>query len=52
MNLNDHTSICDTPHSRDLIETIMSEIDKVHDIVLIDQRVKVCKLVEVTDISQ
>jgi len=50
MNLNDHTSICDAPHSRDLIETVTSEIDKVHDIVLIDQRVKVCKLVEATDI--
>ena len=46
------TSTCDAPHSRRPIEAATSEIiDKVHDIILTDRRVKVRELVEVTGIS-
>ena len=47
MNLNGRTSTCDAPRSRHSIEAAMLEIiDKVHDIVLTDRRVKVRELVE------
>jgi len=50
MNLNDRT--CDAPRSRRPIEAATSEIiDKIHDIVLTDRRVKVRELVEATGIS-
>ncbi|KYQ49483.1 hypothetical protein ALC60_11449 [Trachymyrmex zeteki] len=46
------TSTCDAPRSGRPIEAAMSEIiDKVHDIVLTDRRVKVRQLVEATGIS-
>ena len=52
MNLNGHTSICDAPRSGCSIEAAMPEIiDKVHDIVLTDRRVKVRELFEATGIS-
>ncbi|KAG5328410.1 GVQW3 protein, partial [Acromyrmex heyeri] len=47
-----HTSTCDAPRSERPIEIATPEIiDKVHDIVLTDRRVKVRELVEVTVIS-
>jgi len=46
------TSICDAPRSRRPIEAATPEIiDKVHDIVLTNRRVKVRELVEATSIS-
>ena len=46
------TSTCDAPRSGRPIEVAMPEIiDKVHDIVLTDRRVKVRELVEATGIS-
>ncbi|KAG5333107.1 GVQW3 protein, partial [Acromyrmex charruanus] len=46
------TSTCDAPHSGRPIEAATPEIiDKVHDIVLTDQRVKMRELVETTGIS-
>ncbi|KAG5331214.1 SETMR methyltransferase, partial [Acromyrmex charruanus] len=46
------TSTCDAPRSRRPIEAATPEIiDKVHNIVLTDRRVKVPELVEATDIS-
>ncbi|KAG5328205.1 SETMR methyltransferase, partial [Acromyrmex heyeri] len=46
------TSTCDAPRSGCPIEAAAPEIiDKVHDIILIDRRVKVCKLVETIGIS-
>ena len=52
MNLNDCTSTCDAPRSGCPIEAATPEIiDKVHDIVLTDRRVKVRELVEATGIS-
>ena len=43
---------CDAPRSRRPIEAAMSEIiDKVHDIVLPDRRVKMRELVKATGIS-
>ncbi|EGI57594.1 Histone-lysine N-methyltransferase SETMAR, partial [Acromyrmex echinatior] len=46
------TSTCDAPRSGHPIETVVPEIiDKVHNIVLTDRRVKVRELVEATDIS-
>ena len=46
------TSTCDAPRSGRPIEAATPEIiDKVHDIVLTDRRVKVLKLVEATGIS-
>ena len=46
------TSTCDAPRSGHPIEAAMPEIiDKVHDIVLIDRRVKMRELVEATGIS-
>ncbi|KYN35080.1 hypothetical protein ALC56_10549, partial [Trachymyrmex septentrionalis] len=47
----DHTSTCDAPRSERPIEAVTPEIDKVHDIVLSDRRVKVRELVEATGIS-
>ena len=46
------TSTCDEPHLGHPIETATPEIiDKVHDIVLTDRRMKVRELVEATGIS-
>ncbi|KAG5319135.1 GVQW3 protein, partial [Acromyrmex heyeri] len=46
------TSTCDAPRSERPIEAATPEIiDKVHDIVLTDRRVKVRELVETTGIS-
>ncbi|KAG5314934.1 SETMR methyltransferase, partial [Acromyrmex insinuator] len=46
------TSTCDAPRSGHPIGTVVSEIiDKVHNIVLTDRRVKVREVVEATDIS-
>jgi len=48
----DRTSTCDAPRSRRPIETATPEIiDKIHDIILTDRRVKVRELVEVAGIS-
>jgi len=50
MNEFKHRRTCHAPHSGRSIETAMPEIiDKVHDIVLTDRRVKVRKLVEATE---
>ena len=47
-----HTSTCDAPCSGSPIEVATPEIiDKIHDIVLTDRRVKVRELVEATVIS-
>ena len=52
MNLNGRTSICDASRSECPIEAATPKIiDKVHDIVLTDRRVKVRVLVEATSIS-
>ncbi|XP_011705450.1 PREDICTED: putative uncharacterized protein FLJ37770 [Wasmannia auropunctata] len=45
------TSICDASRSGRPIEAATPEIDKIHDIVLTDRRVKVRELVEATSIS-
>jgi len=47
------TSTCDAPRSGRSIEAVALEIiDKVHDIVLIDRRVKVRKFVEAYHMAQ
>ena len=47
------TSTCDAPRSGRSIEVVALEIiDKVHDIVLIDRRVKVRKFVEAYHMAQ
>jgi len=53
MNLNGRTSTCDVPRSGCPIEDAATPeiIDKVHDIVLTNRRVKVHELVEATGIS-
>lgn len=49
---SDETSNEDAPLPETLKSAVMSKImDKVHDLVLADRRVKVCKLAKVTGIS-